>query len=152
MWDPARKKPLHLRLNRISAVKVGSRPASAPNLEILEHAAKYQIGGWTSDEPPFEVEVQIAGAHWVQAFKEAPPALPEFQSFPAKDGQSMTVRFKANHENGPSRWILQFGAAAKVIAPASLRALVADQHRKALEQYCGGGIGPMTQAVSASGC
>jgi predicted DNA-binding transcriptional regulator YafY len=101
----------------------------------MERAAKYQIGGWMSDQEPFEVEVHIIGAHWVQSFKEAPPALPEFQSIPAKDGQSMTVKFKANHENGPSRWILQFGAAAEVVAPAGLRDLVASQHAQALEHY-----------------
>jgi len=135
VWDHQRGKPLHLRLNRISKVKVLGRLGVITHPEAMERAAKYQIGGWMSDDEPFEVEVRITGAHWVQSFKEAPPALPEFQSFPAKDGQSMRVTFKANHENGPSRWILQFGAAAEVIRPDQIRQRIVAQHVEALKLY-----------------
>jgi len=137
VWDPVRRKPLHLRLNRISKVKVLNRPGVITSVETLERAARYQIGGWMSDQEPFEVEVRITGAHWVQSFKEAPPALPEFQSIPAKDGKSMIVKFKANHENGASRWILQFGAAAEVFSPEQLRKNVASQLAEALGRYTG---------------
>ena len=34
-------------------------------------AARYQIGGWTSTEAPFEVQARIRATHWTQAFKEA---------------------------------------------------------------------------------
>ena len=101
----------------------------------MAQAARYQIGGWTSAEPPFEVEARIRGAHWIQAFKEAPPALPDFQADAAPDDQSVRVRFKANHEYGAARWLLQFGPAAEVLAPAELRAKVQAQLNEAAAQY-----------------
>lgn len=137
VWDDHHKKPIHLRLNRIAKVISVGRMGAIPDLELMERAAKYQIGGWTSEQEPFEVEVRIEGAHWVQALKEAPPALPEFSAIASRNGQSMTVKFMANHENGPTRWILQFGAAAEVIRPISLRDHVASQHAEAMVQYIG---------------
>jgi len=62
------------------------------------------------------VVARIHGAHWLQAFKEAPPVLPEFQEARADDGQSTVVRFMANHEYGARRWLLQFGSLAEVMA------------------------------------
>ena len=134
VWDPLRKLPLHLRLSRIASLRVTARTAGFPG-EIMARAARYQIGGWTSAEAPFEVEVQVRGAHWIQAFKEAPPALPDFRADAAKDGTSVRVRFKANHELGAMRWLMQFGAAAEVIAPAGLRAKVQAQLEAAAAQY-----------------
>jgi multidrug efflux pump subunit AcrA (membrane-fusion protein) len=61
--------------------------ALVPDPALMERTAHFQIGGWTSEEAPFEVVLRIEGAHWVQAFKEAPPALPEFGGRIAKDGQ-----------------------------------------------------------------
>jgi predicted DNA-binding transcriptional regulator YafY len=134
VWDPARRKPIHLRLTRIGRVKVGAK-AALPEAALLERAAHYQIGGWTSEEPPFEVVARIEGAHWVQALKEAPPALPEFGCRIAKDGQSCEARFKATHANGPSRWILQFGEAAEVLEPAWLRKEIAERLERAVRTY-----------------
>jgi predicted DNA-binding transcriptional regulator YafY len=135
VWDYHRKKPIHLRLSRIAKVKILGRTGVIPDLELMERAARYQIGGWTSEQEPFEVEVRIEGAHWVQALKEAPPALPDFGAVASMDGQSMIVKFKANHENGPTRWILQFGMAAEVVSPTSLRLHVAEQLEKASCRY-----------------
>jgi predicted DNA-binding transcriptional regulator YafY len=134
VWDPRRRIPLHLRLSRIGQVKVTGRIGVCPEAPMLQ-AARYQIGGWTSAEPPFEVMARIQGAHWVLAFREASPALPDFQADPAKDGKSVLVRFKANHEYGATRWLMQFGAAAEVLAPASLRSVLRDQFRQAAAQY-----------------
>ena len=133
-WDPARRITLHLRMNRIDRVKVLPRTGVFPE-EVMAQAARYQIGGWTSAEPPFEVEVSIRGSNWIQAFKEAPPALPDFQADVAKDGKSMRVRFKANHEHGASRWLMQFGADAKVLEPESLRDAVHAKLKEAAAQY-----------------
>jgi predicted DNA-binding transcriptional regulator YafY len=133
-WDPRRQKPIHLRLNRIGRVKVGTK-AVIPDPPLMERAARFQIGGWTSEEPPFEVVVRIEGAHWVQSLKEAPPALPEFSSRIAKDGQSTEARFQATHANGVSRWILQFGEAAQVLEPAWLRKEIAERLEKAVKAY-----------------
>ena len=134
VWDPVRKIPLHLRLSRIEHVRVTTRLGVSP-ADLMDQAARYQIGGWTSAEPPFEVEARIRGDHWIRAFKEAPPALPDFQADAAKDGESMLVRFKANHEYGATRWLMQFGPAAEVIAPAALRAKVSVQLKEAAAQY-----------------
>jgi predicted DNA-binding transcriptional regulator YafY len=134
VWDPKRQKPIHLRLNRIGRVKVGTK-AIVPDPALMERAARFQIGGWTSEEAPFEVVLRIEGAHWVQAFKESPPALPDFSGRIAKDGQSMEARFKATHPYGASRWILQLGEAAEVLEPAWLRKEIADRLEKAIQAY-----------------
>ena len=134
VWDPARSLPLHLRLSRIEQVKVTGRTGSCPEAVMLR-AARYQIGGWTSAEPPFESTARIRGAHWIQAFREAPPALPDFQADPEPDGNSALVRFKASHPHGATRWLMQFGAAAEVLGPDSLRAELRTQFLAAAAQY-----------------
>jgi len=121
VWDPARRRPIQLRLSRISWAKATARPGIIPRPEVMERAAQYQIGGWMSDGPLFEVQARIQGAHWVQAFKEAPPALPEFGSRPEKGNASTVVSFQANHEAGALRWLLQFGGAVTVLEPQWLR-------------------------------
>ena len=133
-WDPARQTPLHLRLSRIVNIGVSARTGSCPE-EIMARAAQFQIGGWTSGQPPFQVEAVIRGAHWVLAFREAPPALPEFQADPVEDGAAVRVTFKANHDLGATRWLMQFGAAAEVIAPERFRAELRDQFTRAARQY-----------------
>ena len=136
VWDPTRRKPIHLRLNRIGRVKVGAK-SMVPDPTLMERAARFQIGGWTSEEAPFEVVLRIEGAHWVQAFKESPPALPDFEGRIAKGGLSMEARFKATHACGASRWILQFGEAAEVLEPAWLRKEIQERLEKAVRVYKG---------------
>lgn len=135
VWDPKRQSPIHLRLNRITRIKVTARTGIITHPELMVRAAKYQIGGWTSKEEPFLVEARIFGNHWIQAFKEAPPALPDFQADPTKGGKAVLVRFLANHEYGASRWLLQFGANAEVISPPDLREKIHQQHKEAASQY-----------------
>jgi len=134
VWDPKRQKPIHLRLNRIGRAKVGPKGV-VPDSALMERTARFQIGGWTSEDTPFEVVLRIEGAHWVQAFKEAPPALPDFSGRIARDAQSMEARFKATHPYGASRWILQLGDAAEVLEPAWLRKEIADRLEMALKAY-----------------
>lgn len=135
VWDPEDHKPKHLRLNRIEGLKVSTRPGVISQPEVMARAARYQIGGWMCGEEPFEVTMQIKGTHWIQAFKEAPPALPDFEADLAKDGKSVLVQFKANHPNGASRWILQFGDCAKVEGPEWLKNEIFNQLIQASEQY-----------------
>ena len=134
VWDPRRRKPLHLRLSRISRAKALARPGIIPHPEVMASAARYQIGGWMSDDPPFAVRVRVMGAHWVQAFREAPPALPDFRSVPEKGGGSARVTFMANHEFGAMRWILQFGSAIAVQEPQWLREKWRSHLQTALDQ------------------
>jgi predicted DNA-binding transcriptional regulator YafY len=133
-WDPSKQKALNLRLSRILHAKP-MKAATTPNSDALERAARYQIGGWLSTDEPFEVQVRIEGANWVQSMKEAPPALPDFDFRPAKDGKSAMATFRANHPSGPTRWILQFGEAAEVIAPDWLRIAIQERLQKALGKY-----------------
>ncbi len=137
VWDATRQLPLHLRMSRIGKVRVTPRSGILPN-DLMAQAARFQIGGWTSAVPPFEVKARIRGAHWIQAFKEAPPALPDFQSDAAKDGKSVLVRFRANHDYGATRWLMQFGAAAEILAPNRLRDDICSQFREAASQYSKG--------------
>jgi len=138
VWDLARKCPIHLRFNRINAIKVGPRPGRIPDPALLERTAQYQVGGWASPDQPFEVVARIHGPHWVQAFKEAPPVLPDFSAERTPDGQSTLVRFMANHEYGARRWLLQFGASADVLAPDWLRDHVRAELSAALARYSQG--------------
>lgn len=124
-------------MSRIGKVRVTPRSGILPN-DLMAQAARFQIGGWTSAVPPFEVKARIRGAHWIQAFKEAPPALPDFQSDAAKDGKSVLVRFRANHDYGATRWLMQFGAAAEILAPNRLRDDICSQFREAASQYSKG--------------
>ena len=133
VWEPKRRKPLHLRLSRITRAKALARPGLIPDLELMARAAKYQIGGWLSPDEPFTVRCRISGAHWVQAFKEAPPALPEFRSSPEKGGGAARVEFMANHEHGATRWLLQFGGALQVLEPAWLRTKLVEHLEAALK-------------------
>ncbi|MBP1627102.1 MAG: putative helix-turn-helix transcriptional regulator [Holophagaceae bacterium] len=133
-WEPSKRKALNLRLSRILQAKP-QKAASLPEPEAIERAARYQIGGWLSTDEPFEVQVRIEGANWVQSMKEAPPALPDFDFRPAKDGLSALATFKANHPSGPQRWILQFGDAAEVIAPEWMRKEIKERLEKTLAKY-----------------
>ena len=133
VWEPKRSKPLQLRLSRITRAKALARPGIIPNPEVMAQAAKYQIGGWMSPEPPFEIKARITGAHWVQAFKEAAPALPDFASHPEKGGGAARVTFNANHEFGATRWLLQFGGAIEVLEPLWLREKIVSHLEAALK-------------------
>lgn len=134
VWEPRRNLPLHLRLNRIASARVGSRAASMPE-GLMAQAADYQIGGWTSAHPPFQVQARIRGANWLQAFKEAPPALPRFEARPDPGGASVAVTFWATHPKGVLRWLLQFGPLAEVLGPPEIREAVRTQLQEALAQY-----------------
>ena len=133
VWDLVRRAPRHFRLNRILGVRVTDRAGIIPDAKAMSLAAEYQIGGWISPQEPFRIDLRIHGPHWVQALKEAPPALPGFQGLPAADGQSILVSFLANHENGATRWILQFGGAVEVLEPDWLRRHVREQWELALK-------------------
>ena len=135
VWDPGEQKPKHLRLSRIETLKVSMRPGTISQPETMAQAARFQIGGWICGDAPFEITLRIKGTHWIQAFKEAPPALPDFEANLAEDRQSVTVHFKANHPNGASRWILQFGDCAKVLEPTWLKDEIHAQLKRAGEQY-----------------
>jgi len=119
-WNPARNQVQHLRLNRITALTVQGRSLQGPEVEkLLEEAATYQVGGWTGNQSPFEVTVRIRGSHWLQALKDAQPALPDYRH--EEEGGTLIARFKATHSAGVLRWVLQFGPDAEVLGPPELR-------------------------------
>jgi predicted DNA-binding transcriptional regulator YafY len=134
-WDPGREKTLLLRLNRIARVRPGRRWGALPHQEKVERALKYQIGSWQGDAEPYQVVVRIRGRHWVQALRDAPPALPDCQSSLEAGGEALVLRFQANHENGALRWVLQFGECAEVLEPAFLRRRVREKLAEALAHY-----------------
>lgn len=133
-WDVAGRGPRHFRLSRIREAKTTRRMGVIPDRERMERARRYQVGGWFQDREPQAIEVRIHGEHWVQALHEAPPALPDVEVIPAKDGSSL-VRFKATEFSAPLRWILQFGSDAEVISPSELRTSMVDRLRAALKGH-----------------
>lgn len=133
-WDATRKRIAHFRLGRIQKAK-SLKVASVPNPTLMEQAARFQVGGWTSEDAPFTVVARIEGNGWVQALKEAPPALPDFQSEPEQDGAFARVSFQANHPAGASRWLLQFGEACEVLEPEWLRQDMRKHLEAALKKY-----------------
>jgi predicted DNA-binding transcriptional regulator YafY len=52
-----------------------------------------------------------------------------------RGGNSLVVRFKANKEEGPVRWILQFGSFAEVLEPQSLRERVREGLKASLNAF-----------------
>ncbi len=134
VWDLERRIPRHFRLNRIETIEPLGRRDPYPDL-TMDQAARYQIGGWASGDPPFEVSVRIRGAHWLQAFKEAPPTLPDFETLPGGTSDTLCIRFKANHLNGVTRWLLQFGPDAEVLSPEDLRKAMAELTQRAAARY-----------------
>jgi len=134
-WDPRSRAPRQYRLNRISSVTLLEEPAIINHPDRMQRALDYQIGAWTSGDQPFEVVARIWGTGWIQAIQEAPPAFKDFGSTLEKGGSSLLVQFKANLEQGPMRWLLQFGSCAEVLAPESLRARVREDLRLAFEAY-----------------
>ncbi len=133
VWDIEKRRAIHLRLNRIDHAKALRSPAVIPNERPLEHAARYQIGGWFAPDPPFAVEVKVTGTNWAKALLEAPPALPDIAVF--IEGKDVRVRFMATEPYAPARWILQFGPDAQVLEPKSLRDVVKDRLTQSLAKY-----------------
>jgi predicted DNA-binding transcriptional regulator YafY len=133
VWDIEKHRAIHLRLNRIEHAKALRFPAVIPDERPLEHAARYQIGGWFAPDPPFAVEVRVTGTNWPKALLEAPPALPDIAVY--AEGRDVRVRFMATEPYAPSRWILQFGPDAQVLAPDALRDVVKERLSEALAKY-----------------
>ncbi len=128
------KSPVkQLRISRISAVKVLERPAFHSDVDELERAAKYQIGGWIRADEPELVSLRVKGASWIQAMEEARPDFPEF-TLKRKDGFAY-ITFLANAPEGLIRWILQMGPAAEVLGPESLRTQVANATEEMAAMY-----------------
>ena len=139
-WDPAARLPKHLRLSRMHHLKVTRRPGLIGDPQAMADAAHYQIGGWISKEPPFQVVARIESADWARTLEEAPPLLPDYQAEASADRNTLLVRFKANHEHGATRWLLQFGNKIEVLEPPWLRAAVGGQLREAAARYFGAGM------------
>jgi predicted DNA-binding transcriptional regulator YafY len=133
VWDQAKHRAVHLRLNRIEQAKALKEPAVIADEQPLEHAARYQIGGWVDPGEPFEVEALVTGRTWPTALLEAPPALPDIQVSP--EGKAARVRFLATEPFGPARWLLQFGPDAKVLRPDAVRDVVRQRLKDALAHY-----------------
>mgnify|MGYP001197261180 CR=1 FL=1 len=135
VWDPRARLPKQLRLNRISSVKILKQMGIVSQPEKMQHALDYQIGAWACGDPPFEVVARIWGAAWVQSLLDAPPDLPGFESTIEKGRKSILVRFEANKEQGPVRWLLQFGCCAEVLEPKALRDRMREELRATLKVY-----------------
>jgi len=119
-WDPAKQEPRHFRLARITEAKALTRRGLIPDKQPLEQARDLQIGGWFSPTPPFLIRVRVSGTNWPQALLDAPPALPAIGVRKEKGG-TVLLGFQATDLNGPTRFILQFGADAEVLEPKALR-------------------------------
>ncbi len=124
-WDVPRRRMVQLRLSRIAKARLTGRPAVIPDEGLLERAARFQMGGWVSAEDPFDVVVRIRGTHWMQSMEESQPDFPAFRIERDARSESALVSFQANQLEGPSRWVLQMGEWAEVLAPEPLKEEVA---------------------------
>ena len=134
-WSQTRRIVIPLRLNRVTRVDVIGRRGVVGDLEKLEKARKYAIGGWVSTAAPFEVVIRVRGSNWVQALRDAPPALPDCLCTPERGGQTLLIRFKANAKQGALRWVLQFGEHAELLAPDFLREELRVKLEATMETY-----------------
>ena len=134
-WDSRTHTPKQYRLNRILSVQLLEEPGVIHNPEKMQRALDYQIGAWASGDPPFEVVARVQGESWISSIQEAPPALKDFSGDLEKGGRSLLVRFKANKEEGPVRWLLQFGSAVEVLEPPFLRDRIREELKATLEAY-----------------
>jgi len=134
-WHLERRMPLHLRLSRIRKVTPGRiTPLLPKERQLLERAARFQIGGWIGTGEPFEVKARIHGRNWAQALLQATPALPE-ASVKAERGDSVLLAFRATEFNAPARWLLQFGPDAEVLEPAPFRQHLSERLEAAADRY-----------------
>ncbi len=134
-WDPRKAEPRHFRLNRIEAIRLTGRAGLISDRKLMARAREYQIGGWVASEEPFDVTVQVTGDSWPAFLKETPPALPEVRVEAPRGKPGVLLRFKATEFNAPTRFILQFGAAANVLEPKALREHLRDELKRALTAY-----------------
>jgi predicted DNA-binding transcriptional regulator YafY len=136
-WVPAEGHMRQLRLNRLVKAKVLPTPGVLAHPEKLKRAMTYQIGGWVSDQPPFDVEVLVRGRSWTRALQDTPPALPACTLHPEPGGNALRVRFKANRGEGVLRWVAQFGPQAELVEPPNLREEMRGNLAAALAAYEG---------------
>jgi len=135
VWDIAKNRAVHLRLNRMEQAKALRTLAVIPDESPLRHAARYQIGGWSEPDPAFEIEVRVSGRTWPQALLESPPGLPDVAVRREEETGRVVVRFLATELNAPTRWILQFGSDAEVLKPDALKTLIRERMLAAAAQY-----------------
>lgn len=122
-WVPADGTIRNFKVERMLSARASEKPGVIPVSEKIEQQFRYFLGGWTGPQDPITYEVQILSTTWVNALRETEPGLPDL-SFDHHDDGTMTVRFKAVSDVAPLRWVLQFGACAKVIAPLEFKAKV----------------------------
>jgi predicted DNA-binding transcriptional regulator YafY len=134
-WVPEEGHMRQLRLNRLVKAKVLTGPGVLADPERFKRAMTYQIGGWVSDQEPFDVEVLVKGRSWIRALLDTPPALPACTLHPEPGGKALRVRFKANRGEGVLRWVAQFGPNAELLAPQGLREEMARSLSAALAAY-----------------
>lgn len=132
-WDSLRDQALHYRLNRIQAARLTGKPAIQLHRKALETIRRYTIGGWFAAGEPFAVKVRITGG-WAQHLREACPGLPDAWVEEESD-TSVILHFKALEHRGPLRVLLQFGADAEVLEPASLRKEISTLIERLVKQY-----------------
>jgi predicted DNA-binding transcriptional regulator YafY len=136
-WDVIARKTLQLRISRIVGIKQTGRPAVIPNPDLLERAARFQIGGWINSDPrapEIEVQLRLKGAQWIQSLLESQPDFPGFSIAP-KGNDSAVVSFKVNHLVGVKRWVLQMGEDVEVLTPSELRADLLDTAKQMQRCY-----------------
>lgn len=137
-WDPSRNQgePRTFRLSRIKGWKATAKIGTLlpREVETLERIRRHQIGAWSTPDKPFQVQVEVGSKHWIDAFMDTPPDLPEVKVSTPKSGR-VVVSFMATELVGPTRWVMQLGKHAKVLEPAGLRAAILAQLQEMAGHY-----------------
>lgn len=133
-WVPSDNSIRNFKVERIQSATASRVPKRIPDMDGIERQCRYFLGGWTGAEEPTSYEVLILSRDWAHALRESEPGLPDLSFTSHADG-TMTVKFKAVHDKAPLRWVLQFGAHAKVIEPTEFREKVVAALEEARRLY-----------------
>lgn len=119
------------RLDRIAAARLLATTFQVPDDFDIDSLVSASWGVWQADSTEDVVLVfDVEAARWVRETRWHPSAV----ITELADG-SIQVRLQVAAEQEMRPWVLRWGALVEVVQPTSLRAYVADSHRRAAELY-----------------
>ncbi len=122
------------RIQKLSVTEETFRPTRELPVDVFGHS----MGVFTGEPEPVEIVFSAEVAPFIHA-----RTWHESQELASLPDGSVRMSLRVSNDVALRSWVLGFGAAARVVAPESLRAAVADECRRILAQ-------PTTPDASAS--